>query len=34
MLTLDLNGTMDQFAVLNSVRWDGHVLRRERMVMF
>ena len=29
MLTLGLNETMDQLAMANSVRWNGHVLRRE-----
>ena len=36
---LDLNETIDQLAVTNSVRWYGHVLRREdghflRMVLY
>ena len=29
MLMLCLNETMDQLAMANSVRWYGHVLRRE-----
>ena len=29
MLMLDLNETADQLAMANSVRWHGHVLRRE-----
>ena len=29
MLTLGFNETMDQLAMANSVRWNGHVLRRE-----
>ena len=28
MLMLDLNETMDQLAISNSVHWYGHVLRR------
>ena len=28
MLMLGLKETMDQLAVANSVRWNGHVLRR------
>ena len=29
MLILVLNETIDQFAMANSVRWYGHVLRRD-----
>ena len=29
MLMLDLNEAKDQLAMANSVRWYGHVLRRE-----
>ena len=29
MLMLGLNETIDQLAIANSVRWYGHVLRRE-----
>ena len=29
MLVLGLNGTTDKLAMANSVRWAGHVLRRE-----
>ena len=29
LLMLGLNETTDQFAMANSVRWYGHVLRRE-----
>ena len=29
MLMLGLNETIDQLAMVNSVRWYGHVLRRE-----
>ena len=29
VLMLGLNETIDQLAMANSVRWDGHVLRRE-----
>ena len=29
MFMLDLNEPMDQLSVVNSVRWYGHVLRRE-----
>ena len=29
MFMLGLNYTIDQLAMANSVRWDGHVLRRE-----
>ena len=29
MLMLGFNETMDQSAIANSVRWYGHVLRRE-----
>ena len=29
MFILGLNETMDQLAMANSVRWYGHVLRRE-----
>ena len=29
MLMLGLSETMDQLAMANSVRWYGHVLRRE-----
>ena len=29
MLMLGLNETIDQLAMANSVRWNGHVLRRE-----
>ena len=29
MLMLSLNETIDQLAMANSVRWHGHVLRRE-----
>ena len=29
MLILGLNYTSDQFSMANSVRWHGHVLRRE-----
>ena len=28
-MMLDLNETIDQLAMANSVRWYGHVLRRE-----
>ena len=31
MLMMDLNETIDQLAIANSVRWHGHVLKR--MVM-
>ena len=30
MLMLDLNETMDQLARANSVRWYGHVLRKDK----
>ena len=30
MQTLDLNETMDQLAKANSVRWYGHVLRKDK----
>ena len=29
VVMLDLKETIDQLAMANSVRWDGHVLRRE-----
>ena len=29
MLILGLNETIDQLAIVNSVHWYGHVLRRE-----
>ena len=29
MLLLGLNETIDQLAMANSVRWNGHVLKRE-----
>ena len=29
MLMLGFNETIDQLAIANSVRWHGHVLRRE-----
>ena len=29
MLLLSLNETIDQLAMVSSVRWYGHVLRRE-----
>ena len=29
LLMLDMNETIDQMAMANSVRWYGHVLRRE-----
>ena len=28
-MMLDMNETIDQLATVNSVRWYGHVLRRE-----
>ena len=34
MFTLDLNETIDQLAMVNSVRWYGHVLRREDGLTF
>ena len=33
ILTLGLKETLDKLAMTNGVRWHGHVLRRERMVM-
>ena len=30
MLMLDLNETIDQLAIANSVRWYGHVLRKDK----
>ena len=30
MQMLDLNETIDQLAIANSVRWYGHVLRKDK----